>query len=60
MVNDMSFSTDGVRSQLEEEYCTLRTSQDGKAIAGCTFIWPPTIALSVQSLSEEQKQYIFG
>ncbi|KAE9372470.1 hypothetical protein N431DRAFT_558297 [Stipitochalara longipes BDJ] len=59
MVNHISFSVAEVLGNLEEEIWNTRTPQDGKAAAGYTSMWPLNIALSVKTLSQEQRAYIF-
>jgi hypothetical protein len=60
MVNDISVSTGIVLADLQGKAWHERTSQGGKPIAAYTAVFPLKVALSVKSLSSEQRDFVFG
>lgn len=59
IVNDICFSVAEFLGHLGEKIWNIRTSQDGKAAAGYTCMWPLNITLSFKALNAEQRAYSF-
>lgn len=58
MVSDISVSTAFVLADLQGKASHERTSQGGKPIAAYTAVFPLKVALSVQTMSAEQRDYV--
>ena len=60
MASDISVSTAFVLAELQGKAWYERTSQGGRPIAAYTAVFPLKVALSVKTLSPEQRDYVSG